>query len=97
MGINDIMENLRNEIWKKMVENDYTLKKFSQLCGISYGNLRKIISGKNNDISASTILKICKNSGIKINDIFQENTPKTINAVVTYNNIKYQGTLSKLN
>lgn len=95
MGINDIMENLRNEIWKKIAENDYTLKKFAKICGISYGNLRKIISGTNNDINTSTILRICKNSGIKVNDIFQEDAPKLIDAVVTYNNTKYHGTLSK--
>lgn len=95
MRISDVMNNLRNEMWKKIVENDYTLKTFAKICGISYGNLRKIIYGANSDVNMSTILKICKNSGIKINNIFQEDMPKVIDTVVTYNDIKYYGTLSK--
>lgn len=70
ININFLMDNLRSEIYRKIKEENLSQTQFSVICGVSYENLYRILSKKSNDISASTLLKICNNSGIKIEDVF---------------------------
>lgn len=46
---------------------------FADLCGISRNEMSNIINRKKNDIKLSTILKICENSNIKADDVFNVN------------------------
>lgn len=70
MDIKEVMENLKNEMWGKINENDFTLTQFAIRCDMSYGNLRRILNGDSKDISASMLLNICENADIKIEKIF---------------------------
>lgn len=61
---------------EKIKQRNYTISQMSIICDISYENLHKILTGKRKDISVSTLLKICENSGISILDILEVATEK---------------------
>ena len=45
---------------------------FAELCGISRNEMSAIINQKKKDIRLSTIVNICENSNIRIEDIFSD-------------------------
>ena len=49
------------------------MTEFSIICDMSYENLHKILTEKRKDISLSTLIKLCENSGIEICDVLDLN------------------------
>ena len=81
--LEDAMENLRKEMINQISKNDYTLTQYSIICDISCENLQKIISKKSKDIKLSTLLKICKNSNIELEKIFDySNEPDEVYVII---------------
>ncbi len=64
------MKNLRELILKKMEEENYTIARFSDECGVSEREICKIKNGQASNIQFDTLVKICENSGIHYEDIF---------------------------
>lgn len=63
------LEMLTNCVNKEISAYGYTVLEFASRCGVSYGEMRKIVSGKATDVKLSTIEKICDNSHITLQDI----------------------------
>lgn len=69
---------------KKINKGNYSIRQMSVKCEISYENLRAILNGERKDISVSTLLKICANTGMAINNLLdvEAETIKAIEVVV---------------
>lgn len=56
---------------------------FAELCGISRNEVSAIINQKKNDVRLSTIIKICENSDIQIENLFSDfETENTLNNAI---------------
>lgn len=64
-----LMENLRNEIYKELKNNN--MVRFAAGCEISYECLKGIVYKKTKSIDSKTLVKICENSEIKYVNIFE--------------------------
>ena len=76
----------------------YTL--FADLCGISRKIMADIVNGEKTDIKLSTIVKICENSGIPIDEIFPSGKSETMehlkNSYLIINGRRYKIQLLEL-
>ena len=76
---------------------------FAELCGLSRNEISDIINLKKRDIRLSTIVSICENSDIRIEDIFSTNLTvdeiesKLKNTYLVISGKKYSVQLAKLN
>lgn len=57
------MRTLREELYAIMGKNDWTLKRLSIECDISYRELQKILYNQAKDIRLSTLNKISEGTG----------------------------------
>ena len=64
------MKNLRESILKTMEEGNYTIARFADECGVSEREISKIKNGDASNIRFDTLVKICENSGIHYEEIF---------------------------
>lgn len=69
--MSESLKNLRNELLKKMEENNWNITQLSIICDISYHGMCNIVNGTSKDINLATFEKICKNAGISYADVFQ--------------------------
>lgn len=65
------LSNLRDSILLKMEEGGFTLTEMSIKCDVSARRLSDIVRGEAKDISFSTFINICENSGISYAEIFE--------------------------
>lgn len=64
------MENLSNLILKKMEEENYTIARFADECGVSERKISDIKNRKANNIELKTLVKICESHDISYADVF---------------------------
>lgn len=62
----DLLEPLRNQVYEKMKQRDWSLLHLSVVCGISDQTLRNILTRKRNNISFATIIKISEGVDIPL-------------------------------
>lgn len=90
------MENYLNRladlILKEIEKRGCSCICFADLCGISRNEMGRIVNRKKTDIKLSTILKICENSEISVENIFQAESPEIENLEVwvKHNNKLYK-------
>ena len=60
----------RNEVQHELYGRNISCTLFSELCGIAKNQIGEIVNRQKKDIKLSTIVKICENSDIQIEDIF---------------------------
>ena len=65
-----VSEAVRLRILELCQQNNITLNKLSNICGITQSTLNNIISGRNSTTTVSTIQKICDGLEITILDFF---------------------------
>lgn len=63
--------NFRNNLIKKMNENNWNITQLAIICDCSYHGMCNIVNGNVNDINFSTFIKICENAKISYEDIFE--------------------------
>ena len=68
----EILERLSKLILREMEINNQSCLRFSELCGVGKDVLGGIINKKKKDVKLSTIVNICENSNIQIEDIFSD-------------------------
>lgn len=93
--MSESLKNLRNELLKKMEENDLNITQLSIICDISYHGMCNIVNGTSNDINLATFEKICENADISYADIFQITDLEIFEKMIkdfflTDGNIKFQ-------
>lgn len=64
------MENLSNLILKKMEEENCTIARFADECGVSERKISDIKNRKVNNIELKTLVKICEAHDISYADVF---------------------------
>ena len=97
---NYILEKFCQEILLELERKRITYTAFSDLCGISRKIMADIVNRKKTDIKLSTILKICENSDIRLEDIFSIPTDCSIedalkNAYIVLEGKRYSIELKK--
>lgn len=65
-----ILKKLSEMILEEMRRKNQSCLQFAELCGVGRNIVGDIINGKKKDVKLSTIVKICENSDININDVF---------------------------
>lgn len=58
-------------ILEEMEKRRYSIRCFAELCGVRTEEIRLIVNKQKRDVRLSVIWKICKNSEIRISDIFE--------------------------
>ena len=81
----EIMERLAILILHEMEKNNQSCLRFSELCGVGKDVVGGIINRKKKDVKLSTIINICENSDIKLEDIFSD-TNKENDVIKKINN-----------
>lgn len=81
-----------NEIHRKNIS--YTL--FADLCGISRKIMADIVNREKEDVKLSTIVKICENSDIKLEDIFLKKKSEPQETYLLLNGERYLIELHKV-
>lgn len=66
----EIMERFSRLISEEMEKKNQSCVQFSELCGVGRNIVGDIINGKKEDVKLSTVVNICANSDIRIEDIF---------------------------
>lgn len=64
------MKNLREELLKKMGEENITLTELSIRCDVSCRRMSDIVNGEARNISFSTFVSICENADLSYINIF---------------------------
>ncbi len=72
-SMNEILERLCMEILNEIHKKNISYTLFADLCGISRKIMADIVNREKEDMKLSTIVKICENSDIKLEDIFSTN------------------------
>ena len=67
-----IIERLRIAILHELEDKNQGYTTFADLCGISRKIMGDIVNDRKTDLKLSTIVKICENSDIRMEDIFCE-------------------------
>lgn len=70
--MNEILNRLADLIIAELDKRNISCLVFSELCGIAKNQIGEIVNRQKKDIKLSTIVKICENSDIQIEDIFCE-------------------------
>lgn len=65
------LNNLSTLIMKEMSKRNCTSKELSIICDISEREMSAIKNRERNDVRLSVIVKICENTSISYNDIFE--------------------------
>ena len=81
-----------NEIHRKNIS--YTL--FADLCGISRKIMADIVNREKEDVKLSTIVKICENSDIKLEDVFLKKKSEPQETYLIMNGERYLIELHKV-
>ena len=63
--------NFRNSLIKKMNENNWNITQLAIICDCSYHGMCNIVNGNMHDINFSTFIKICENTHISYNEVFE--------------------------
>lgn len=66
----EILERLCMEILHEIDRKNISYTLFADLCGISRKIMADIVNRNKEDVKLSTIIRICENSNIKLEDIF---------------------------
>lgn len=64
------MEKLCEEILREIERRNISYTRFADLCGISRKIMADIVNRNKEDVKLSTIIRICENSEIKLENIF---------------------------
>lgn len=85
------MKKLSDLIICEMEQKNQSCVQFAELCGIGRNIIGDIVNRKKEDVKLSTIIKICENSNIRIENIFCDcKTEKVMNnAVIIIEGIRY--------
>lgn len=62
----DLLKPLREHVYAKMRQRNWTLLHMSVACGVSVPTLNSILAKKNSNVSLSTILKISEEINIPV-------------------------------
>ena len=73
-----IGEAVRLRIFELCKQNNITINKLSNICGITQSTLNNIVCGRNNSTTISTIKKICDGLEISIQDFFNSDLFKNL-------------------
>ena len=94
-----IMTRLSKAIIDELDRKKQSCLKFAELCGVGRNIMSDIVNRQKTDVRLSTIVKICENSGIKIENVFCDcRIDKMINnAVISINGRKYRIELKEYN
>jgi transcriptional regulator with XRE-family HTH domain len=69
--------NIDNSVALRILElcrnNDITVNKLSNICGITQSTLNNIINGNSKNPTVSTVKKICDGLGISLSEFFYSN------------------------
>ena len=68
----EILKRLCKEILKELERRNISYTYFADFCGISRKIMADIVNQTKTDMKLSTIIKICENSNIRIEDIFSD-------------------------
>ena len=68
----EILERLCDEILREIQSKNISYTLFADLCGISRKIMADIVNRNKEDVKLSTIVKICENSNIKLEDLFSK-------------------------
>lgn len=72
------LSNFRNSLIKKMNENNWNITQLAIICDCSYHNMCNIVNGNFHDINFSTFVKICENANISYKDVFEIESPDSL-------------------
>lgn len=72
------LSKFRKNLIKKMNENNWNITQLAIICDCSYHGMCSIVNGNFHDINFSTFVKICENAHISYNDVFEIESPDSL-------------------
>lgn len=94
--MDEILERFSVLILREMEKNNQSCLQFSELCGVGRNIVSNIINGKKKDVKLSTIISICENSDIKLEDVFLKKKSEPQETYLLINGEKYLIELHKV-
>ena len=85
----EILERLCMEILNEIHKQNISYTLFADLCGISRKIMADIVNRNKEDVKLSTIVKICENSDIKLEDIFVSHPKEIPDVYIMINGERY--------
>lgn len=85
----EILEKLCDEILREIHRKNISYTLFADLCGISRKIMADIVNRNKEDVKLSTIVKICENSDIKLEDVFLKKKSEPQEAYLLLNGERY--------